>query len=950
MAVDPLNLFSNGKRFFMSESMGQKIVQYQDNDDNIFSLVSQDGKKPVSFEEFQASQAGYFFEGNLTEEQMVMPTATTQSVEGTNPTEGQMVIPTVTTQSVEDTNPTEEIESQDTAIANNIENIFDENFLDNNVVNSEASPAKITYKGYDYVEKEATAIDGDSRMILFDNVGLATKDGNLIHRDKDDVSVIKGATSSDENAPGDIACIITPIKDEQTGKITGYEQKFMVAPSLKETQDAIALGEDLVWKEIEIAPSDAEQVETAPVKQSKNLAYLLSQISSAVDNELPETQNISNTNLATCIETIKAAQKALQEAVKNVTAETNIDEFQAQITELSARINAASERLNELQKSVEALQQSEGLATTEKQKADEALDIMTPIIAEVPEKAVGAIPEETLVDLHEQTISAATEKLDEYSTELENFITKLDSDEKIEDMSSTEAQIKETKANIDTLTTTVDSKTKILSSLGGEEFGTKLSDVSAPFTARSKKQEQINSNLSDAMTARSLRENTTSLLTSTQDVQSADLATLEKHKGAIAELEESFAKGYDTLSAKAKTLQEAIENGKLPEGMTKDDAIKLLEQQKARLAKLDAEKAKITALKGQVEQRLTVRRSEQTLANTTNNLATVNSQAGENINASNAQRQIFANKETPAQEANKAIDEALKISVKVEQEYNKLAQTISDLEKTISTLPEGVPEKATMLQQLETLKPELAKLDETRKKVSTADLSFDGLQKMTAYMVQQEHSSYSLPAGEYNFGEFLEKGCPIQINGKNTTLPPVTDESIKAKQDAHSKAMAKYKETGSESDKQLALATYKEWQTQVALAKIGKDIFGEVMPQDIDSLTTPLSDGMQKQDTPHLDSLKASKLKEIRQQRGFSPIGNCIPSPEELVQIDEYLKACGINPTDADSVQEAKAKEYNYKQLAKNFTVKVDELNQLDTQTFSYFDVLCGDVEILSIG
>ena len=28
------------------------------------------------------------------------------------------------------------------------------------------------------------------------------------------------------------------------------------------------------------------------------------------------------------------------------------------------------------------------------------------------------------------------------------------------------------------------------------------------------------------------------------------------------------------------------------------------------------------------------------------------------------------------------------------------------------------------------------------------------------------------------------------------------------------------------------------------------------------------------------------------------------------------------------------------------FTVKVDELNQLDTQTFSYFDVLCGDVQI----
>ena len=31
------------------------------------------------------------------------------------------------------------------------------------------------------------------------------------------------------------------------------------------------------------------------------------------------------------------------------------------------------------------------------------------------------------------------------------------------------------------------------------------------------------------------------------------------------------------------------------------------------------------------------------------------------------------------------------------------------------------------------------------------------------------------------------------------------------------------------------------------------------------------------------------------------------------------------------------------------FTVKVDQINQLDVQTFSYFDVLCGDVEILSI-
>lgn len=28
------------------------------------------------------------------------------------------------------------------------------------------------------------------------------------------------------------------------------------------------------------------------------------------------------------------------------------------------------------------------------------------------------------------------------------------------------------------------------------------------------------------------------------------------------------------------------------------------------------------------------------------------------------------------------------------------------------------------------------------------------------------------------------------------------------------------------------------------------------------------------------------------------------------------------------------------------FTVKVNEINQLDIQTFSYFDVLCGDVEI----
>ena len=31
------------------------------------------------------------------------------------------------------------------------------------------------------------------------------------------------------------------------------------------------------------------------------------------------------------------------------------------------------------------------------------------------------------------------------------------------------------------------------------------------------------------------------------------------------------------------------------------------------------------------------------------------------------------------------------------------------------------------------------------------------------------------------------------------------------------------------------------------------------------------------------------------------------------------------------------------------FTVKVDAANQLDTQTFSYFDVLCGDVEINKI-
>ena len=31
------------------------------------------------------------------------------------------------------------------------------------------------------------------------------------------------------------------------------------------------------------------------------------------------------------------------------------------------------------------------------------------------------------------------------------------------------------------------------------------------------------------------------------------------------------------------------------------------------------------------------------------------------------------------------------------------------------------------------------------------------------------------------------------------------------------------------------------------------------------------------------------------------------------------------------------------------FTVKVNAVNQLDTQTFSYFDVLCGDVEIEKI-
>ncbi|MBO4413025.1 MAG: Veg family protein [Clostridia bacterium] len=29
------------------------------------------------------------------------------------------------------------------------------------------------------------------------------------------------------------------------------------------------------------------------------------------------------------------------------------------------------------------------------------------------------------------------------------------------------------------------------------------------------------------------------------------------------------------------------------------------------------------------------------------------------------------------------------------------------------------------------------------------------------------------------------------------------------------------------------------------------------------------------------------------------------------------------------------------------FTVKVNQINQKDTQTFSYFDVLCGDVEIV---
>ena len=29
------------------------------------------------------------------------------------------------------------------------------------------------------------------------------------------------------------------------------------------------------------------------------------------------------------------------------------------------------------------------------------------------------------------------------------------------------------------------------------------------------------------------------------------------------------------------------------------------------------------------------------------------------------------------------------------------------------------------------------------------------------------------------------------------------------------------------------------------------------------------------------------------------------------------------------------------------FTVKVNQINQKNTQTFSYFDVLCGDVEIV---
>lgn len=31
------------------------------------------------------------------------------------------------------------------------------------------------------------------------------------------------------------------------------------------------------------------------------------------------------------------------------------------------------------------------------------------------------------------------------------------------------------------------------------------------------------------------------------------------------------------------------------------------------------------------------------------------------------------------------------------------------------------------------------------------------------------------------------------------------------------------------------------------------------------------------------------------------------------------------------------------------FTVKVDAINQQETQTFSYFDVMCGDVEIINI-
>lgn len=72
-----------------------------------------------------------------------------------------------------------------------------------------------------------------------------------------------------------------------------------------------------------------------------------------------------------------------------------------------------------------------------------------------------------------------------------------------------------------------------------------------------------------------------------------------------------------------------------------------------------------------------------------------------------------------------------------------------------------------------------------------------------------------------------------------------------------------------------------------------------------------------------------------------------------LNEVKEKIKALkGTNVT--LSINRGRKKIDRFEATVENiypsvFTVKVDQINQLDTQTFSYFDVLCGDVEILSI-